>query len=68
MTFEEWFFKENGFGPADKNDPMDEQLMRCWNTAILSSLHTLMDLVKKNIDDNDFHVYLHEDLRKLLTS
>ena len=70
MTFEDWLL-EQGF----KHPEFDLMIKRseyalmkaAWNAAIASSLNAVDAVVKRNIDENDVMVYIHEDIKALLT-
>jgi len=65
MTFAEFLEKER---PWSQNLHQTEQYKLVWNAAIASSLNAVDAVLKQNIDENDVHVYIYEDLKKLLTS
>lgn len=72
MTFEEWFkdkYKATYNNPNMKelNDYCREFTSEIWNAAIASSLNAVDAVVKRNIDENDVMVYIHEDIKALLT-
>jgi len=71
MTFEDWTidagYKHPEFGiTVSKTTYL--LMQAAWNAAIASSLNAVDAVVKSNIDENDVHVYIYEDLKKLLTS
>lgn len=64
MTFEEWFVKRF-------SNPDDECYIfakEAWNAAIASSLGAVDAVVKQQIDENDVHVYIHDNIKNLLTA
>ena len=64
MTFEEWFTER--FSNPDDDCYIFSKI--AWNAAITSSLNVVDAVNKRNIDENDVLVYIHEDLKKLLTA
>jgi hypothetical protein len=65
MTFEEWW----AWSPPPQNVEQLQKLQReAWNAAIASSLNAVDAVNRSNIDENDVLVYIHEDLKKLLTA
>lgn len=65
MTFEDWYI-QNEINTYDKTEY--DCMKMTWNAAIASSLNAVDAVLKQNIDENDVHVYIYEDLKKLLTS
>ena len=67
MTFEDWYecypFKVTSISSNHKDILKD-----AWNAAIASSLNAVDAVNRSNIDENDVLVYIHEDLKKLLTA
>ena len=71
MTFEEWFGSNRHLLKSEGKDRQiftAEDLEDAWNAAITSSLNVVDAVNKRNIDENDVFVYIHEDLKKLLTA
>jgi len=76
MTFNEFLktHKVNGYALLDitgihhLGDQEIKLLEDTWNAAITSSLNAVDAVEKSNIDENDVHVYIYEDIKKLLTS
>jgi len=71
MTFEEWFGSNRHLLKSEGKDRQiftAEDLEDAWNAAIASSLNAVDAVNKSNIDENDVFVYIHEDLKKLLTA
>ena len=67
MTFDEWFAK-NEDEVNDEYTNGENIFKFIWNAAIASSLDAVDAVLKQNIDENDVLVYIHEDLKKLLTA
>jgi len=71
MTFEEWFGSNRYLLKSEGKDRQiftAEDLEDAWNAAIASSLNAVDAVNRSNIDENDVLVYIHEDLKKLLTA
>ena len=69
MTFEDFLHESQvGFSTIETRDDLEYVIERTWNAAIASSLNAVDAVLKQNIDENDVHVYIYEDLKKLLTS
>ena len=68
MTFEDYELSLN----LDLEQIDDRYILdisrNAWNAAIASSLDAVDAVLKQNIDENDVHVYIYEDLKKLLTA
>lgn len=69
MTFEDWYKSVPDNQYVDQKFEDREHAARsAWNAAIASSLDAVDAVLKQNIDENDMHVYIYEDLKKLLTN
>ena len=68
MTFEDYELSLN----LDLEQIDDRYILdisrNAWNAAIASSLNAVDAVNRSNIDENDVLVYIHEDLKKLLTA
>lgn len=71
MTFEEWFGSNRHLLKSEGKDRQiftAEDLEDAWNAAIASSLNAVDAVLKQNIDENDVHVYIYDNIKDLLTS
>lgn len=69
MTFEEFLDDSQvSYSTIETKDDLEYVIKRTWNAAIASSLGAVDAVVKQQIDENDVHVYIHDNIKKLLTA
>ncbi len=69
MRFEDFLHESQvGYSTIETRDDLEDVIKRTWNAAIASSLNAVDAVNRSNIDENDVLVYIHEDLKKLLTA